>query len=155
MFDLLTKPEQFRESIKRTTASISTITLFGHRAPDLDSYWGYVRQATYQVNVADFHRPCIAPSTRSAGPSYYHASKLTTSQVNKSIAPGTYLPVDHLPILKLLPDRWNKPLQIAKESYRNISGIWAEARERVEERRKQGDRRDDYEERAAGHDYGN
>ena len=46
MLDLLTKPEEFRESVNRTTASNSTITLFGHRAPDLDSYWGYVSRGS-------------------------------------------------------------------------------------------------------------
>lgn len=65
-----------------------------------------------------------------------------TQQFNKAAAPGTYLPVDHLPILKLLPDRWNKSLQVAKETYKNISSIWAEARKRVEDRRTNGDKRE-------------
>lgn len=42
MIDLLDKPESFRDCVKRTTASISTLALFGHRAPDLNSYWGNV-----------------------------------------------------------------------------------------------------------------
>jgi len=42
MYDLLTKPEGFYDSVKRTTASLSTITLFGHRALELTDYWGSV-----------------------------------------------------------------------------------------------------------------
>lgn len=110
MIDLLEKPESFRDCVKRTTASISTITLFGHRAPDLDTYWG-------------------------------HAAYLGIDEVNKSLAPGSYLPVDHIPILKLIPDRWNKPTQVAKNSYLTMSNIWAVAREQVEERRRKGDKR--------------
>jgi cytochrome P450 len=62
--------------------------------------------------------------------------------VNKAIAPGSYLPVDHIPLLKLLPDRWNAPFQVAKQSYKDISSIWAEARERIEKRRRDGDVRE-------------
>jgi cytochrome P450 len=111
MYDLLTKPEGFYDSVKRTTASLSTITLFGHRALALTDYWG---SAVYR----------------------------SIDEVNKAIAPGSYLPVDHIPLLKLLPDRWNAPFQVAKQSYQDISSIWAEARERVEKRRRDGDVRE-------------
>ncbi|KAF5230354.1 hypothetical protein FANTH_13879 [Fusarium anthophilum] len=111
MADLLTTPQSFHKSVKRTIASISTIILYGHRAPDMESFWG---SAVYR----------------------------SVDEVNKAITPGTYFPSNHFPLLTLLPDRWNMPLQQAKESYQNISSIWAEARERVEERRRTGDKRE-------------
>ncbi|KAK1522872.1 cytochrome P450 2D18 [Colletotrichum paranaense] len=41
MHDLLEKPDEFMESVKRTTASIATITIFGQRAPSWESFWAY------------------------------------------------------------------------------------------------------------------
>lgn len=43
MRDLLEKPEDFQTSIKRTMGSIASIITHGHRAPDWDSLWAYVR----------------------------------------------------------------------------------------------------------------
>ncbi|KAK2005730.1 cytochrome P450 2D18 [Colletotrichum eremochloae] len=103
MFDLMEKPEQFHECIQRTTASISSITLFGHQAPDRGSFW---------------------------------------ADISKALEPGTYLPVDQFPILKLIPDRWNKPKQRCKKYYALTTDIWIEARRRIETRRKNGDMRD-------------
>ncbi|KAF6840287.1 cytochrome p450 [Colletotrichum plurivorum] len=103
MFDLLTKPEEFSTSIKRATASIASILLFGHRAPDFDSFWAHV---------------------------------------SKALSPGSYLPVDQFPILKLLPERWIMGRQRAKDLYVMMTGVWRDARERVDARRSAGDRRD-------------
>ncbi|KAK7441119.1 cytochrome P450 2D18 [Colletotrichum acutatum] len=41
MYDLLKKPDEFMKSVKRTTASIATITIFGQRAPSWESFWAY------------------------------------------------------------------------------------------------------------------
>ncbi|GJC77449.1 cytochrome P450 monooxygenase yanC [Colletotrichum liriopes] len=103
MHDLLEKPTKFRESVKRTTASVASITIYGHLAPDWGSFWAYI---------------------------------------SKAIEPGTYLPVDQFPILKLIPDRWNEPKQRCKQFYVTMTDIWNEARDRVENRRKNGDKRD-------------
>ncbi|KAK2611835.1 hypothetical protein N8I77_005156 [Diaporthe amygdali] len=111
MFDLLTKPEQFSSSVKRTTASIASITLFGHRAPNFESFWAY---AVYVVMEAG----------------------------SKAAAPGSYLPVDQFPILKLLPDRLIMGRQRAKDFYVTMTGVWKDARERVDKRRSAGYKRE-------------
>ncbi|KAF6823682.1 cytochrome p450 [Colletotrichum musicola] len=111
MFDLLTKPEEFSTSIKRATASIASILLFGQRAPDFDSFWAH---SVYSVMEA----------------------------VSKALSPGSYLPVDQFPILKLLPERWIMGRQRAKDLYVMMTGVWQDARERVDARRSAGDKRD-------------
>lgn len=63
-------------------------------------------------------------------------------QVSRAIAPGSYLPVDQFPILKLLPDRWIMGRQRAKDLYVMMTGVWRDARERVDARRSAGDRRE-------------
>ena len=40
--DLLTAPEHFTQHIKRTTASVATIVLYGNRAKTYESFWGTV-----------------------------------------------------------------------------------------------------------------
>jgi hypothetical protein len=42
MLDLLEKPEDFNDSIKRTSASIISIILYGFRATDSKSFWANV-----------------------------------------------------------------------------------------------------------------
>jgi hypothetical protein len=42
MLDLLDKPEEFRLSVQRTSASIASIVLYGHRAPEWDNFWASV-----------------------------------------------------------------------------------------------------------------
>ncbi|KAF2269375.1 cytochrome P450 oxidoreductase-like protein [Lojkania enalia] len=39
MYDLLNTPNDFSAHIKRTTASVASIRLFGHRAKTFDSFW--------------------------------------------------------------------------------------------------------------------
>ncbi|KAK1993435.1 cytochrome P450 [Colletotrichum falcatum] len=111
MFDLLGKPEEFRQSIRRTTASVASITIYGHLAPEWGNFWA---SAVYVAMEA----------------------------ISKAAEQGTYLPMDEFPILKLIPDRWNKPKRRGKDCYVTMTDIWNEARERVEMRRKNGDRRD-------------
>ncbi|TDZ38246.1 Cytochrome P450 monooxygenase yanC [Colletotrichum spinosum] len=111
MFDLLTRPEQFANSVKRTTASVASITLFGHRAPEFDSFWAY---AVYVAMDA----------------------------ISKALAPGSYLPIEQFPILKLVPDRWLMGRERGKKFYGIMTGIWAEARQRVDKRRSAGDKRE-------------
>ncbi|KAF6811973.1 cytochrome P450 2D18 [Colletotrichum sojae] len=111
MFDLLERPGDFRNSVKRTTASIATITLYGHRAPRFESFWG-------------------------------HAVYIAMDGASEVLEPGTYLPVDQFPALELVPNWLNKPLQNGERFYRTMTGIWNEARGRVEDRRGKGDRRE-------------
>ncbi|KAK2025657.1 cytochrome P450 [Colletotrichum zoysiae] len=111
MSDLLAKPERFQEYIKRTTASVASITIYGHLATDWGSFWAY---AVY----------------------------IAMEAISKAIEPGTYLPVDQFPILNLIPDRWNTPKQRGKKFYVTMTDIWNEARDRVEARRRNGDKRD-------------
>ncbi|KAK1984898.1 cytochrome P450 [Colletotrichum cereale] len=111
MSDLLEKPEGFQESIKRATASVASITIYGHVATDWDSFWA-------------------------------HTVYIVMEAISKALEQGTYLPMDQFPILNLIPDRWNKPKLRGKKFYVTMTDVWNEARERVETRRKNGDKRD-------------
>jgi hypothetical protein len=42
MLDLLDKPEDFRLSVRRASASIASIVLYGQRAPVWQSFWASV-----------------------------------------------------------------------------------------------------------------
>jgi cytochrome P450 len=55
---------------------------------------------------------------------------------------GSYLPIEHFPILGLLPDRLVSTKARAKRCYKIVTATWNEAKERVEQRRKNGDTRD-------------
>ncbi|KAI3558589.1 cytochrome P450 2D18 [Colletotrichum abscissum] len=118
MHDLLEKPDEFMESVKRTTASIATITIFGQRAPSWESFWAYCLFQSLHENSADLVK------------------------VSTILEPGSYLPVDQFPILKWIPDRLAKSRQRGKELYYTITNIWTKAREDVELRRSQGIRRE-------------
>lgn len=151
MFDLVTKPEEFSTSIKRTTASIASITLFGHRAPDFDSFWAYVSlQAHSSWNIADFTSTgclhCDGSGKNIPICQYFALRRVELMffpwQGSKAVAPGTYLPVDQFPILKLLPDRFIMGRQRAKDLYATMTGVWNDARERVDKRRSAGDKRE-------------
>lgn len=61
---------------------------------------------------------------------------------NKAIEPGSYVPSEHFPIMKFVPDRWNLPKARAKESAKLMTETWQEARRIVDERRENGDWRD-------------
>ncbi|KAK2007388.1 cytochrome P450 2D18 [Colletotrichum eremochloae] len=110
MYELLSKPEEFTQSVKRTTASIASITLFGNRATDWGSFWAY---AVYIVMEA----------------------------ITKALAPGSYLPVDQFPILKLIPASWMESRRRGNACYQTMTDVWNEAHERVKERRDAGDKR--------------
>jgi cytochrome P450 len=62
--------------------------------------------------------------------------------MNATLEPGTYLPIEQFPILKLIPDRFVPSKARAKRCYKEMTAIWTEARRRVEERRLRGDKRD-------------
>ncbi|KAF2637168.1 cytochrome P450 [Massarina eburnea CBS 473.64] len=62
--------------------------------------------------------------------------------INRAISPGTYLPSEQFPIFKLIPKRWSSANIRAEESFSISTNIWTEARERVESRRNQGDKRE-------------
>ncbi|KAL0937329.1 cytochrome p450 [Colletotrichum truncatum] len=116
--DLLEKPKDFRPLIKRTTASIASITIYGHRAPDPESFWGCVR----------FY--------------YIRHLQLMRVQISKAIEPGSYLPVEQFPILGLIPENWTESKKRGVEFYHTMTNIWNEARDRVEKRRNSGDKRE-------------
>lgn len=42
MFDLLETPKDFAQHVMRTTASMGSIVLYGHRAPNYENFWGSV-----------------------------------------------------------------------------------------------------------------
>lgn len=66
--------------------------------------------------------------------------------------PGTYVPTEHFPILKYLPDRWNPTKRHAEECHRIWIAHGSEARRRVEKRRLQGDHRDSLFDKLVGSD---
>lgn len=61
---------------------------------------------------------------------------------SRAIEPGSYLPINQFPFLKLIPDRWVPSKQFAQQTHRNNTAIFSKARELVEERRKNGDIRE-------------
>jgi hypothetical protein len=48
LYDLLETPEQFFTHVKRTTASIGAIVMYGHRAPTYETPFGNV--STFQLS---------------------------------------------------------------------------------------------------------
>ncbi|ORY01425.1 cytochrome P450 oxidoreductase-like protein [Clohesyomyces aquaticus] len=110
MHDLLNTPENFSDHIMRTTSSISSILVFGHRSPTTDCWWNT---------------------------SVYHVMDL----INQCLEPGSYLPIEQFPILKLIPDRWAPSKARAKQSYQRMTATWIEARRKIGERRAKGDHR--------------
>jgi cytochrome P450 len=56
-------------------------------------------------------------------------------------APGSSLPVDQFPILKLIPDSFLASKGRARKLYNLMSTLWEEAVRRVKERRASGDKR--------------
>ncbi|GKT90130.1 cytochrome P450 [Colletotrichum tofieldiae] len=102
MYDLLEKPEEFTQDVKRATASIASITMYGHSAKDWGSFWAYL---------------------------------------SKAVAPGSYLPVEQFPFLKLIPASWMESRRRGNECYKTMTNVWNEAYERVKERRSTGDQR--------------
>lgn len=49
MYDLLQAPEDFFNHIKRVTASVASIIIFGFRAPTADSSWATVNHSYSSV----------------------------------------------------------------------------------------------------------
>ncbi|KXH40283.1 cytochrome P450 2D18 [Colletotrichum salicis] len=113
------EPNGFMESVKRTTASIATVTIFGQRAPSWESFWAYASYST--LNQAVY---------------------IAMDGVSTVLEPGSYLPVEQFPILKWIPDRLSKSRQQGKELYHTITNIWTKARQDVELRRSNGIRRE-------------
>ncbi|KAF2871230.1 cytochrome P450 oxidoreductase-like protein [Massariosphaeria phaeospora] len=111
MHDLLETPEDFSNHVKRTTASVATIVMFGFRAKTFESFWAKCAYINMDV-------------------------------ISASLEQGTYLPIEQFPILKLIPDRWAPSKDRAKRCYRTTTDTWTEARELVEQRRRNGDYRD-------------
>ncbi|KZL68134.1 cytochrome P450 [Colletotrichum tofieldiae] len=110
MYDLLEKPEEFTQDVKRATASIASITMYGHSAKDWGSFWAY-------------------------------APYITMEALSKAVAPGSYLPVEQFPFLKLIPASWMESRRRGNECYKTMTNVWNEAYERVKERRSTGDQR--------------
>jgi hypothetical protein len=46
MMNLLNKPENFYDEIRRYTASVATTIVYGFRAPTFESFWGHVSSTT-------------------------------------------------------------------------------------------------------------
>lgn len=49
LVQLLDKPRDFRESVKRTVASMGSIMFFGHRAPEWEGFWAHVNIAMFTM----------------------------------------------------------------------------------------------------------
>ncbi|OAL43479.1 cytochrome P450 [Pyrenochaeta sp. DS3sAY3a] len=62
--------------------------------------------------------------------------------INAALSPGSYLPTEQFPIFKLVPKQWLSSTMRAEEAFRTSTGIWTKARELVELRRDQGDKRE-------------
>lgn len=62
-------------------------------------------------------------------------------QLNPVLEPGSYLPVEQFPILKLIPARFVPSVSRAKDAYKKQLAIWDDAHQRVLDRRQCGDER--------------
>lgn len=51
MHDLLQTPEEFFGHIRRVTASVASIIIFGFRAPTVDNFWATVSYTEPTRNV--------------------------------------------------------------------------------------------------------
>jgi cytochrome P450 len=58
------------------------------------------------------------------------------------LSPGTYLPTEQFPIFKWIPKQWLSSTTRAEEGFSIPTRIWKKAREHVEARRNQGDKRE-------------
>ena len=58
------------------------------------------------------------------------------------ITPGAYPPVDQFPFLKYLPDRLSPWRIHAEQLKERVDSFWGDARRRLDERRRKGDKRD-------------
>jgi cytochrome P450 len=138
--DILSTPDDFYSHIKRTTASIASIVIFGFRARSSNSFWAavsagnkvrlittHMKQAVYKVvETVSSHTFLIG---------YYVTENI---KINSAIEPGSYLPVAQFPILRYIPDRWNPGKARAKQCNQTTTSIWTEACQRIEKRRKDG-----------------
>ncbi|KAF2652642.1 cytochrome P450 2D18 [Lophiostoma macrostomum CBS 122681] len=61
--------------------------------------------------------------------------------INPTLKAGSYLPVEHFPILKLIPERFLESRKRARNAFSDTRNEWNEARRRVETRRTNGDLR--------------
>lgn len=62
-------------------------------------------------------------------------------QINAAVSPGSYLPTEQFPIFKWVPKQWLSSTTRAQEGFSIPTGIWKKAREIIEARRNQGDKR--------------
>lgn len=127
MADMLNNPKGFYNHIRRYTASVASILVFGSRAPTFDSFWAHgVYDVMSKVNTSRNPLCCVS----------------NKSQWTEAMEPGANPPVDEYPILKLLPRRfasWKNRAIVAGET---MDSVWGEAVARVEKRRSVGDHRD-------------
>jgi cytochrome P450 len=61
--------------------------------------------------------------------------------VNAALSPGTYLPTEQFPIFKWIPKQWLSSTTRAEEGFNIPLRLYTKAREHVEARRNQGDKR--------------
>ncbi|KAF2820123.1 cytochrome P450 [Ophiobolus disseminans] len=111
MHDLLINPRDFSKHVDRSTASFSSIALFGQRAKSNDDFWA---TGAYEAMEA----------------------------VNAALSPGTYPPTEQFPILSWIPKQWLASTARAEAGFSIPTRIWTKAREQVEARRSQGDKRE-------------
>ncbi|KAF2727830.1 cytochrome P450 oxidoreductase-like protein [Polyplosphaeria fusca] len=62
--------------------------------------------------------------------------------ISTSLEPGSHLPVNQFPILKLIPDRWVSSKELSKRCFETTSAHWLKAVQRVQDRIKDGDIRE-------------
>lgn len=111
LHDMLKTPDKLEQIIKRTTSSAASISIWGFRATDYDSFWC---KPLFDCMVL----------------------------VNASLEPGSHLPFDQFPILKLIPSFLLPSKARARECFKMTSTHWLEGVEKVRERVQRGDIRE-------------
>jgi hypothetical protein len=145
MYDLIVDPQNFSKHVDRATASFSSIALFGQRATSQDDFWATVSRTSRGLSLSNV----LTDAGRLRG----HGSGMTETiqeqgvetnrreQVNAALSPGTYPPTEQFPILKWIPKQWLSSTTRAEQGFSTPTRIWTKAREYVEARRNQGDKR--------------
>ncbi|KAJ7336385.1 cytochrome P450 [Mycena albidolilacea] len=95
LYELMTHPENFSDSIRRYTHSIAMIASYGRRVP---SFASPKMQGFYQMLHRFLHIPL----------------------------PGVYPPIDLVPVLKYLPERWAPWLAVCRRSKSEMAAFHLE-----------------------------
>jgi cytochrome P450 len=130
-------PIQVEEKLRRIQET-ETAILIRDLISSPHQFHSHVKRAT--VSIADI----VAWGFRAPTYDNFWASGAceVSDALFAGITPGTYPPVDQFPFLKYLPDIVSPWRPRAKQLKQRVDYFWADARRRLDDRRRKGDKRD-------------